>query len=107
MGDAALNPDLALKYLRPEHTVPLPPGLTMPASVGANENGSQGMADGGQPEPYKKSSFWDLVKQGWHELTTPDSPPTQTPAPQPGSQATGTVGSDFDRRIDQAVSDQS
>lgn len=67
-----------------------------------------GHADGGKVDQYKKSSLWDLVQQGWKELTGPDSqhaPTQETPAP--GTQASGSVGSDFDSRIQQAVDSQS
>lgn len=64
----------------------------------------QPMADGGQPDDaYQKSSFWDLVKQAYHEIT---GTPNPAPAPVPGTQASGTVGSDFDSRIDRAVQEQ-
>jgi hypothetical protein len=69
-----------------------------------------GMADGGQPHPgdppIKKSTFWDLVQQGWHELTGPSDVQAPKPVQNQGTQASGTVGNDFDKRIDQSVADQ-
>lgn len=74
----------------------------------AGESGALvGHADGGPV--YKKSSFWDLVQQAAKELSSShDAAPPADSAPQrsPGETATGTVGSDFDRHVDQAVDAQ-
>jgi hypothetical protein len=63
-----------------------------------------GYADGGE---VKKSTFWDLVKQAYKEATSTgnDAQPTQQPttSPDPGSQASGSVGADFDNKIAQGV----
>lgn len=71
----------------------LHPGSDSTDAPGADE---QPMADGGQPV-MKKSSFWDLVKQAYHEATGP-SEPTPPPA-NDGTTASGTKGADFDRYV--------
>jgi hypothetical protein len=74
----------------------------------AGESGALvGHADGGSV--YKRASFWDLVQQaakefsGSHESAAPADNASQR---SPGETASGTVGSDFDRHVDQAVSAQ-
>jgi hypothetical protein len=72
----------------------------------------QGHADGGQVldhngNPIHKSTFWDLVKQGWSDLTGGDSTPAPSQAPigsgiaQQGAQ----LISGRQHQIDQAVTD--
>lgn len=75
IANAALNPADA-EALLARHPFSwqdmAPMELTAPMTVGAHTiaaNDDDGMAEGGQPE---KSSFWDLVKQAYHEMTTPD-----------------------------------
>jgi hypothetical protein len=117
IGKVLADPDLLRQALTPKTTGPgaVSSGLhpvAMPASVGAtsaSDTDANNMADGGQPE-YQKSSFWDLAKQAWKELSGSED----TPAPAPptsqqsaGTTASGSVGADFDRRVDAAVADQS
>jgi hypothetical protein len=72
----------------------------------------EGHADGGQVldhngNPIHKSTFWDLVKQGWSDLTGGDSTPAPSQAPigsgiaQQGAQ----LISGRQHQIDQAVTD--
>jgi len=66
-----------------------------------------GHADGGAV--YKKASFWDLVQQAAKELGgshDPSPAANQNSQGNPGDTASGTVGADFDRHVDQAVSAQ-
>lgn len=94
LTDMALNPAEALRALRDQPTPSLPTSVPMTAAVGANaqdtsnpvhlEDGPpQGHADGGS---IKKSSFWDLVQQAVHEMTTPDDTSPQN-APLGGGAA--------------------
>jgi hypothetical protein len=81
-------------------------GLSTSAGVGANmENQDNHMADGGQPE-YHKTSTWDLLKQGWKDLTTP-SDPQPAPANTSGTVASGSKGADFDNWVSRNVDAQS
>lgn len=72
-----------------------------PVAAQRAEQDTQGLADGGQPD-YKKSTFWDLVQQAMKEIGGSSDQP-QPAAPQPGTQASGQVGADFDNKINQGV----
>jgi hypothetical protein len=60
----------------------------------------EGYADGGE---VKKSTFWDLVQQAVKELASPSTNAPPTPRPAPGTVASGSVGQDFDNKVNQAV----
>jgi hypothetical protein len=120
LGSRAMGSRLAARYAQarlPEQLGKYVTGAasTLPAGMAAAENNvqpsaDQGMADGGQPQPqYQKSSFWDLVKQAWHEATTPSesTPSDAQAAPDPGSVASGSKGADFDRWVNSNVDAQS
>jgi hypothetical protein len=111
LGKAALEPAEMSRLLQryqpngPTSYSPVVGGVA--ASQVQTPEPDAGYADGGQPK-YEKSSTWDLLKQGWKELTsTPDSPPQNPNQPPAGSQPSGTVGADFDRRVQQSVDSQS
>ncbi len=118
LGKAALDPAEMSKLLTPRESLMskyLPSGITsapVAGGVAASQVQAPGdpdasFADGGQPK-YEKSSTWDLLRQGWKELTgTPDSPPQNPNQPPAGTQPSGTVGADFDRRVQQSVDSQS
>jgi hypothetical protein len=115
LGKAALNPREMSALLAPKESLMskyLPSGVTSSPVVGGTAASQlqaptdDGYADGGQPK-YEKSSTWDLLKQGWKELTGDSSQPAPNPPQEPGTQASGTVGSDFDRRVQQGVDSQS
>jgi hypothetical protein len=115
LGKAALNPREMSALLAPKESLMskyLPSGITSSPVVGGTASSQlqaptdDGYADGGQPK-YEKSSTWDLLKQGWKELTGDSSQPAPNPPQEPGTQASGTVGSDFDRRVQQSVDAQS
>jgi hypothetical protein len=104
LGDAALQPELARKYLevKPPYE-PFPDSVTLPGAVGATEGADDNhMADGGQPQ-YKKSSFWDLLKEGWRQITEPDDAPQPQQQQPPGNTASGPVGKDFDSYVNRNV----
>jgi hypothetical protein len=61
------------------------------------------MAEGGEVQQSKKSTFWDLVSQAVKEATG-SSEQAATPSPNTGNQASGQVGQDFDNRVSQGVS---
>lgn len=110
LGKAALDPQFMSKLLERYHAnaptsySPVVGGVA--ASQVQTPEPDAGYAEGGQPK-YEKSGVWDLLTQGWKELTsTPDTAPT-APSPAPGTQASGTVGNDFDRRVQQSVDSQS
>lgn len=108
----ALHPEVAADVLRKYQAPPASAFVTVPGTAAAQEQGqddtSDGYAEGGQAD-YHKSSTWDLLKQGWKELTSSDESSAQSPqqSPQSGTQASGTVGADFDRRVQQSVDSQS
>jgi len=116
LGKAALDPDAMSQLLGPKASLMskyLPSGITSSPVVGGTAASQlqaptdEGYADGGQPK-YEKSSTWDLLRQGWKELTgTPDSQPQNPNQPPAGTQPSGTVGADFDRRVQQSVDAQS
>jgi hypothetical protein len=71
--------------------------------------GGPGMADGGQVQ---KSTFWDLVHQGWKELTGGDDSPTPAQrvgiaSGNPSAPYEGTGGADRNAAINQQVDSQS
>lgn len=121
VANRALNSKMAARHMMSR----MPPSLAkyvdapieaLPAGAAAASGAAQddldeaahsgaliGHADGGAV--YKKSSFWDLVKQAGKELTG-DSAPPPVPQPNTGDHPSGPVGADFDRRIDQSVADQ-
>jgi len=106
MGAAMLDPDLAAKYLKPKQpSEPLNPAIRLAGAEALNaDQPQQPMADGGAPDPqYKKSTFWNLVQQAIKEVTG-GSDPSPAPTPQPGTQASGPVGRDFDNSINAGVS---
>lgn len=128
LGNRGLNSKLAAKYYMSR----LPGALSRyvdPAMDTALPAGAAGMAhniDPGEAEDalndaahsgalvghaeggsvYKKSSFWDLVKQASKELTGSGTSPAAPAPANAGDTPSGTVGRDFDSRIDQSVSAQ-
>lgn len=69
---------------------------------------AEGHADGGTVEPYKKSSFWDLVKQAYHEATTPDdASPSHAPLGEGSAQQAAQQISGYEGKLNQAIDDQS
>lgn len=116
LGEAALSPSKMSSLLSPQESLRskyLPGGITsLPVAGGVAASQVQtpepdsGYADGGQPK-YEKSGTWDLLKQGWKELTSPPSTGPTAQPPAPGTQPSGTVGADFDRRVQQGVDSQS
>ncbi len=113
LGKAALDPRAMSALLSPQESLMskyLPSGITsLPVAGGVAASQVQTpeptYAEGGQPK-YEKSGMWDLLKQGWKELTNSDTVPSNPPQ-QPGTQASGTVGADFDHRVQQSVDAQS
>jgi hypothetical protein len=85
---------------------------TLPAAAANVESSQEGpppepqMADGGAVQP-AKSTFWDLVKQAYHEATAPAEPAPPQPSNTTGDVASGSKGADFDSYIARNVDAQS
>jgi hypothetical protein len=107
LGQAMLDHDLARKYLMPQPSAaPAFNSLALPAALGATASDDNHMADGGQPQ-YQKSSFWDLLKEGWRQITDPDDAPQPQQQQPPGNTASGPVGKDFDSYVNRNVDSMS
>jgi len=128
LGNRALNSKLAARYYMSrmpaglaKYVNPTLESLGPGAAVGVGaaaperEQAESDLADAGQSgalaghadggSVYKKSSFWDLVKQAAKEATGSHDESVAT-TPDPGNTPSGPVGSDFDRHIDQSVAAQ-
>lgn len=107
LGQAAIDPGLAAKYLRGDPSLikpdDLPTATPTTVAVAAGNPDTEGHADGGSVDPpIQKSSFWDLVKQAYKEATAP-SDPAPAPPVNDGSVASGSKGADFDKYVNRNV----
>lgn len=84
-GSRAMGSRLAARYTQGRMPAALAAPVegvasTLPAAAAATASDTQQpMADGGQP--VQKSSFWDLVKQAYKEVTAPTEPGPASTAP--------------------------